>query len=115
MIETKNKTYSEIKEYFNSSYDEDTMREMLRNYFSRNLMDTNQDNIIKCEFPLDSEESFGLSTLQMPWVKGMWQHQSEGYIMFVFEGDDYELEMDDLSVYELIQILDHVHKVFEHK
>ena len=36
MVETMNKTYSEIKEYFNSSYDEDTMREMLRNYFSRN-------------------------------------------------------------------------------
>ena len=51
----------------------------------------------------------------MPWVKGMWQHPSEGYIMFVFEGDDYELEMDDLSVYELIQILDHVHEVFEHQ
>ena len=78
-------------------------------------MDTNEDNIIKCEFPIDSEESFGLSTLQMPWVKGMWQHPSEGYIVFVFEGDGYEFEMDDLSVYELIQILDHVHEVFEHQ
>ena len=107
-----NKTYSEIKEYFNSSYDEDTMREMLRNYFSRNLMDTNQDNIIKCEFTLETDEAFGLSTLQMPWVKGMWQHPSEGYTVFVFEGGQ-EMEMDDLSVEELMKILGNVHKLFE--
>lgn len=86
MVETMNKTYSEIKEYFNSSYDENTMREMLRNYFSRNLTDTNQDNIIKCYFALEADEAFGLSTLQMPRVKGMWQHPSEGYIVLSFEG-----------------------------
>lgn len=112
MVETMNKTYSEIKEYFNSSYDEDTMREMLRNYFSRNLMDTNQDNITKCDFTLETDETLGLSTLQMPCVKGMWQHPSEGYIVFVFEGG-YELEMDDLSVEELMKILENVHELFE--
>lgn len=112
MVEIMNKTYSEIKEYFNSSYDEDTMREMLRNYFSRNLMNTNQDNIIKCYFALETDEAFGLSTLQMPWVKGMWQHPSEGYIVFSFEGGQ-EMEMDDLSVEELMKILENVHKLFE--
>ena len=110
MIKTMNKNYSEIKEYFNSSYDESTMREMLRNYFSRNLM--YQDNITKCEFTLETDEAFGLSTLQMPCIKGIWQHPTEGDILFVFEGGQ-ELEMDDLSVEELIKILDNVHQLFE--
>ena len=110
MTETTNKNYSEIKEYFNSSYDEGTMREMLRNYFSRNLM--YQDNITKCEFTLETDEAFGLSTLQMPYIKGIWQHPTEGGILFIFEGGQ-ELEMDDLSVEELIKILDNVHELFE--
>lgn len=111
MIETMNKNYSEIKEYFNSSYDEGTMRKMLRNYFSHNLM--GQDNIIKCEFTLETDEAFGLSTLQMPYIKGIWQHSTEGDILVVFEGGQ-ELEMDDLSVEELIKILDNVHESFEY-
>lgn len=85
---------------------------MLRNYFSRNLTDTNQDNIIKCYFALEADEAFGLSALQMPRIKGMWQHPSEGYIVFSFEGGQ-EIEMDDLSVEELMKILENVHKLFE--
>ena len=103
-----NKSREEIKSaYSNLSADEDDVREMIRAFLSRNLMDTNESNHYKCEFPLDTKDCCGLSSLDMLWVTSMWQHPSEGYITFVIE-EKSERDFDDMDTDELICILNAV-------
>ena len=82
---------------------EDEIREMIRLYLSRLLMDTSEDNKLKCEIPLDTHDCCGLSSLQMLWVTAMWQHPTEGWITFLIE-DKSERDFDEMTTEELILI-----------
>lgn len=79
--------------------------ESYRKILSKKLMDTNEENQLKVYIPLENEESFGLSTLQLPTIISMWQHPSEGIIYFKFEGQNDYIEFDDMKFEYLDQII----------
>lgn len=79
--------------------------ESYRKILSKKLMDTNEGNQLKVYIPLENNESFGLSTLQLPTVVSIWQHPSEGIIYFKFEGQNDYVEFDDMEPEELEQII----------
>lgn len=79
--------------------------ESYRKILSKKLMDTNEGNQLKVYIPLENNESFGLSTLQLPTVVSIWQHPSEGIIYFKFEGQNDYIEFDDMKPEELEQII----------
>jgi hypothetical protein len=83
---------------------EDDVRQMIRFYFSRNLMDTSAENQMKVDIVLETDETFGLSTNDMLRINSIWQDPCEGYIIFEFEGGNW-IDFDDLSVNELIRIM----------
>ena len=103
-----NKTLDEINTAYNEwSHDEDDIREMIRMYLSRLLMDTSEENKLLCEFPLDTHECCGLSSLQMPWVTAMWQDPIEGIITFIID-EKSERDFDDMDIEELMSVVDGV-------
>ena len=79
--------------------------ESYRKILSKKLMDTNEENQLKVYIPLENEESFGLSTLQLPTIISMWQHPSEGIIYFKFDGQSDYVEFDDMELEYLDQII----------
>lgn len=83
---------------------EENIREMIRFYFSRNLMDTSAENQIKVDIVLETDETFGLSTNDMLRIVSIWQHPSEGIITFVLNGGK-EIEFDDIETSTLFKIM----------
>ena len=79
--------------------------ESYRKFLSKKLMDTNEENQLKVYIPLENDETFGLSSLQLPTVISIWQHPSEGIIYFKFEGQDDYVEFDDMEPEYLDQII----------
>ena len=79
--------------------------EFYRKFLSKKLMDTNEENQLKVYIPLENDESFGLSTLQLPTVISIWQHPSEGIIYFKFEGQDNYVEFDDMKLEDIKQVI----------
>lgn len=76
------------------------LKESIRQYFSRLLMDTDAENPKQCWYILDTPESVGLSDALKPTLVSMYQDPSEGYIYFLFEGcEEYEsFDYYDISV-----------------
>ena len=79
-------------------------REVLRKQFSALLMNTNNENHLKCNIIIGTDEAMGLSTLQMSKVIGIFQDPIEGIICFCIEGN-YIMEFDDMETNDLINIL----------
>ena len=79
--------------------------ESYRKFLSKELMDTNEENQLKVYIPLENDESFGLSTLQLPTIVSIWQHPSEGIIYFKFDGQNDYVEFDDMELKYLDQII----------
>ena len=79
--------------------------ESYRKILSKKLMDTNEENQLKVYIPLENDETFGLSSLELPTIINMWQHPSEGIIYFKFEGQDDYVEFDDMEFKYLDQII----------
>ena len=100
-----NKCPDEIKRLA-KTMSEDDVREMIRFYFSRNLMDTSAENQIKVDIVLETDETFGLSTNDMLRIVSIWQHPSEGIITFVLNGGK-ELDFDDVDTSDLFKIMDY--------
>ena len=78
-------------------------REILRRHFSALLMNTDNENHLKCNITIE-DDAMGLSTLQMPKVIGVFQDPKEGIIFFYIEGDCI-VEFDDMADNDLINIL----------
>lgn len=77
-------------------------RKQLRKKFSALLMDTSEEKPLECNIPF--EDSYGLSTLELPTVVSMFQIP-EGIIYFQIEGVQYPMEFDEFSVEDLREIL----------
>lgn len=84
-------------------------REILRRHFSALLMETDNENHLKCDIIIGENEAMGLSTLQMPRVIGAFQDPKEGIICFYIEGDCI-VEFDDMGTDDLINILNTLKK-----
>lgn len=94
---TNNKGIEEIEEMY------DVLRESVRHYLSRCLMDTSEENRKEVYIPLE-HGAVGLSTLEMPTIVSIWQHPSEGIICVRYEFSDEDIDLDDLSMEDIIQI-----------
>ena len=79
--------------------------ESYRKFLSKKLMDTNEENQLKVYISLENDETFGLSSLELPTIISIWQHPSEGIIYFKFEGRDVYVEFDDMEFEYLDQII----------
>ena len=111
-MNTLNRTPNEITEIFNDlvatenslRQTEKNLRQMIRNYFSRQLMDTNEDDKMEVDIVVDVEDAMGLSSLELPNIIKMWQHPKEGWITFeTYGGGEYDF--DDWTTRELVQIM----------
>lgn len=112
-IKTSNKSVAEIKTIYHSQYQfmEKMLRESIRKYLSRMLMDTSEDNPMNCSITLEYEEAFGLSSLQFPRITSMWQHPTEGLMYFVYDEDENSaLEFDHMLLEDLVIICDYLDK-----
>lgn len=70
-------------------------KEVLRYMISGLLADTSENNHLKIEMILEPEGTFGVSTLQMPTVEEIWQHETEGIIMLKLKGQEEPVELED--------------------
>lgn len=76
----------------------------LKNQISSFLIDTDEQNPLKCSITIGKDEAFGLSTLQMPTVCELFQIPGEGIIYYKLEGTtDFE-EIEHLTISDLIEI-----------
>lgn len=118
-MNTLNRTLNEITKFFNDfvateedirqtekklRQTENKLRQMIRNYFSRQLMDTNENEKMDVDIVVDVEDAMGLSSLELPNIIKMWQHPTEGWITFeTYGGGEYDF--DDWTTEELVQII----------
>lgn len=89
-------------EYLNEKLND--LREVFRQSISRILTNTSEEKHLECEIPIKSTEIFDLSSSLILKIIEAWQHPTEGYIMFKYEGDQVK-EFDDIETDELLQIL----------
>lgn len=73
----------------------DNYNELLRHSISALLAGTSENNHLKVDIVLEPEGTFGLSTLQMPRVEEIWQHETEGIIMLKMQGEEEPVELED--------------------
>ena len=92
---------------------EDDVREMIRFYFSRHLMDTSAENQMKVNIVFETDETFGLSTNNMLRIISVWQHPSEGLITFVLDGGG-EIDFDDVEISTLFKIMEDFDEYLEY-
>ena len=84
---------------------ENMLRESVRKYLSRILMNTSVENPLKTKICLVNSEAFGLSSLNFPWIYYMYQDLTEGIIYFGFDETDSEpVEFDAMLLEDLITI-----------
>jgi hypothetical protein len=104
-MNTLNRTPNEITKIFNDFVaTEKNIKQMIRNYFSRQLMDTNENEKMDVDIVVDVEDAMGLSSLELPNIIKMWQHPTEGWITFeTYGGGEYDF--DDWTTRELVQIM----------
>ena len=67
-----------------------------RNLLSALLMDTSEEQHMKCDIYLETSEDCGLSDLEKNHVTEIWQHPTEGIIMLMIEGFG-ERELEDFE------------------
>lgn len=98
-----NKCPIEIKRLAKIMSDDD-VRQMIRFYFSRHLMDTSEDNQMKVDIIFETDDTFGLSTNNMLRIISMWQEPCEGIITFVLNSGE-EIDFDDIETSTLFKIM----------
>lgn len=102
---TLNRTFDEIYNYYTEEYwpKEFMLRQMIRNYFSRYLMDNDEDNPKEVDIIVELDNACGMSSLEMPRIKKMWQEN--GIIWCQEDWQDNPIDFDDYSIYEQMSIL----------
>ena len=74
---------------------EKMIRESIRHFLSSKLMDTSEENALKCYIPISEHNC----------IYKMWQDSPEGFIYFETDGYEIEtLELDNLPVHILTEI-----------
>ena len=97
-MDTNNKSVKQIEQMYND------LLESIRHNLPLKLMDTSEDNPLEVYIPLE-HGAVGLSTLDMPAITKIYQRPSEGIIYVRFEEDDYDIELDNLYMEDMISIL----------
>lgn len=105
-LKTNNKEVTDITQYHEQYKNLETLiKESIRKYLSKKLMNTSVENPLKTQICLVNSEGFGLSSLNFPWVYYMYQDPVEGIIYFGFDETDSEpVEFDEMLLEDLITI-----------
>lgn len=106
MEQMQNKSVSEIETMFEEyKHLEKILRESMRNYLSRILM----DKPLEKQIYLSNIEGFGISTLNFPCVYKMWQYPTKGLIYFAFDQNSSStIEFDLMLTEDLLTICKHI-------
>lgn len=101
-----NKTADDIYSFYTEEFYpmEYFLRSMARQYLSRNLMDTSEEHPLECDIVVETEEAFGLSTLEMPRIEKMYS-ESTGSVWLKERGIDDYRDLDNYPIYELMSIV----------
>lgn len=105
------KTRDEIIELAHNKTCEDIVEmnlilsESIRQFLSRFLMDTSEENPKKGSWVIETDEDCGISDAQKITINSMYQHPTEGLIYIRFDGDDYYYNIDELSTELLVFIV----------
>jgi len=86
---------------------EDFVRQLVRNWFSRFTEGTDEEHpraISVCPDQNGHGGACGLSSLEMPWIQGIFQVPGEGTIWLIWD-DGRESDIDDLPTWEQMDIL----------
>lgn len=105
--ETNNMSAQEINtRYEHVKKEEETLRESVRHFLSRHLMDTSEEKPMECSIVIE-HEACGLSDLEKTTIDRMYQ-DGEGIIWVYFFGDPIGMEIDDVPLECLIEIVNHI-------
>lgn len=99
-----NKSYVEIRKMY------DIVKSSIRQYFSRMLMDHDENNRLDCFYPIfRNKEYFGLGELEMPYVDKMYQI-NDGTIWIHIYGNDEDSwsELDEFDTDDLIDFIQQI-------
>jgi hypothetical protein len=103
-LKTQNKSMFEIETMFEQyNYYNKLVRESMRNYLSKELIDTSEDNPRIKSICLINAKGFGLSTPNFHWIHKLWQNPTEGVIYFAYDNEDI-VEFDYMSTEDLLTI-----------
>ena len=84
------------------------IREEMRHKLSAILMDTCEEKPMMCNIIIGESEAMGLSSLELPVVKSMFQQPSEGIIWFNIDGCEEPIEFDDMPLEDIEDILNSI-------
>ena len=87
--------------------------ERLRHQMSALLMNTDESHPTDCYIQIGESESFGLNSLELPVISGVFQQPSEGTIWFQLYGAEEPIEFDDLSYEDLKNIYEELHNNYK--
>lgn len=108
-METNNKTAEQIvDQYYKLRDDEINLRESIRHFLSRHLMDTSEEKPMGVHLTLQGG-AMGLSELEKPEVTSMFQ-DCEGIIWVQIDGMAEPMELDDVALDWQVEIVD----IFNH-
>ena len=105
-LKTNNKEVTDITQYHEQYKTLETLiKESIRKYLSKKLMNTSVENPLQTKICLVNSEGFGLSSLNFPWIYYIYQDPIEGVIYFGFDETDSEpAEFDEMLLEDLITI-----------
>lgn len=109
-MNTNNKTAEQIAAQYNKLRDDETnLRESIRHYLSRNLMDTSEEKQKEVHLTLQGG-AMGLSELEKPEITSMFQDH-EGIIWVQIYGMAESIELDDVALDWQVEIVDIFNRV----
>ena len=74
------------------------------NKISAYLMFTDSEHKLETHIPLPTEETHGLSTLDMLHINHLWQIPGSGEIAYMLEGSNEEYDLSELEEWQLNEI-----------
>lgn len=80
--------------------------EEIRHCISAILMNTDEQNPMRCHITIGNDDAFGLSELEKPTITSAFQVPCEGYICFNIQGVKEPVDFDDIPENVLEYILD---------
>lgn len=86
---------------------EEFVRQLIRNWFSRFTEGHDESCPVEVEICPDQnghDGACGLSSLEMPWIVGIFQIPGEGMIWFMWEGGRVQ-DLDDMPTWEQMEIM----------
>lgn len=91
----------------NEFTEKDAEFEDVRHELSALIMDTTEENPLKCEIVIGEDDACGLSSLELPWVVGIFQ-DSDACIWVNIDGMSEPMNFDDLTLNDVKTILDDI-------